>query len=58
MVARYFMIYSVLYHRLLQAVTGTKKLDTETDIENVRGRANKRVAYYDSLKIRKHLNDN
>eukprot|EP00985_Skeletonema_marinoi_P024116 scaffold16550_cov148-Skeletonema_marinoi.AAC.1 len=51
-VARYLMLYAVLYHRLIQAVTGTKKLNTDTDtIQNVRDRANKRLAFHNSLGI-------
>ena len=49
---RYLMLYAVLYHRLIQAVTGTKKLNTDTDtIQNVRDRANKRLAFHNSLGI-------
>ena len=51
-VARYLAIYAVLYHRLLQAVTGTKKPNAETDtIQNVRERANQRLAFHKSLGI-------
>eukprot|EP00986_Skeletonema_menzelii_P000918 scaffold258_cov80-Skeletonema_menzelii.AAC.1 len=50
MIARYIMIYGVLHHRLIQAVTGTKKLDTNTDtIQTVRERANKRLPFHKSL---------
>ena len=51
-VARYIMIYGVLYHRLIQVVSGTKKLDPDTDtIQNYRDRANKRLPFHKSLGI-------
>eukprot|EP00956_Cyclotella_meneghiniana_P031813 scaffold85070_cov113-Cyclotella_meneghiniana.AAC.1 len=41
-VARFFALYSVLYHRLIQAVTMTTKPDAETDtIKHIRDRNNK-----------------
>ena len=53
------MIYAVLAHRLIQAVTGTKEADASKDtLQNVRDRANKRVSFDKTLGILReyHLN--
>ena len=48
--ARYFLIYAVLYHRVRQVVTMTKKIDVNEDtIQSVRERNNKRHSFHRSL---------
>ena len=48
--ARFFLIYAVLFHRTRQVVTMTKKVNVDTDtIQSVRERNNKRHAFHMSL---------
>ena len=49
-VARFFSLYSVLFHRLIQSVTMAKKPDVEEDtIKHIRDRNNKRWPFHISL---------
>lgn len=49
-VARFEMLFSVLFHRTSQAVTGTKQPDIERDtIRTIRERNNKRLPFHKSL---------
>lgn len=55
-VARLFMLYAALLHRMNQAITGRKKPDVATDtIKTVRDRNNKRFAFHESLRSLKDL---
>ena len=48
--ARFFLIYAVLFHRTRQVVTMRKKIDINTDtIQSVRERNNKRYAFHETL---------
>lgn len=49
-VARFLALYSVLFHRLIQVVTMSKKPDVETDtIKHIRDRNNKHWPFHKSL---------
>ena len=49
-VARFFLLYATVYHRILQVVTMRKKIDVERDtIQSVRERNNKRFSFHQSL---------
>lgn len=49
-VARFIMLYAVLFHRMAQSVTGTKKPDlVEDTVTRVRNRNNRRLPFYSSL---------
>ncbi|KAL7459870.1 hypothetical protein ACHAWC_011885 [Mediolabrus comicus] len=59
MIARYLMIYGVLHHRLVQqAGSGRKSISVTDTLQQLRERANKYLAFHDSLGIlsKFHLN--